>query len=56
MSFEEFMRRVNKHIENMLSGLDSECIADYMYYDAWKAGATPKEVAACALENARDSF
>jgi len=56
MSFEEFMRRVNKHIENMLMGLDSECIADYMYYDAWKAGATPQEVAKCALENARNSF
>ena len=56
MDFDEFMRRVKKHIENTLMGLDSECITDYMYYAAWKAGASPKEVAECALENARNSF
>jgi len=56
MSFEEFMRRVNKHIENKLMGLDSECIADYMYYDAWRNGDTPKDCAENALENARESF
>jgi hypothetical protein len=56
MTFDEFMRQVNRHLANSLMGLDSECIADYMYYDAWKAGDTPKDCAACALKNARDSF
>lgn len=55
MNFDEFMREVDMRLVDEC-GLDSECMPDYLYHDAFQNNVSPKECAACALENARDSF
>jgi len=50
MLFNEFMKLVDKEID-AFCGLDSRCIADFMYWDAWDDELSAKETARDALEN-----
>ena len=51
--FKEWMKKVNSIIMQKCYELSSEDLPDYCYYDAWKAGDTPAECAADAIENAK---
>ena len=48
MDFQAWMKKVDEHMTR-LSSLDSRCIADWCYYDAFEGGDTPEEAAEQAL-------
>lgn len=52
LSFEEFMKRVDTHIQVRAGGLGVDDIEDFDYRSAYDDGASAKETALDALQNA----
>ena len=52
MTFETWMAAVDKIISDRFMGLTSDDLPDYNYSDMHSDGATPKEAAEEAIENA----
>lgn len=46
MNYKEWLSQVNKNVEDMI-GLSIHDLSDFMSYDAFEDGLTPKE---CAIE------
>ena len=55
INFKAYMLAVDKKLIAEC-GMASDCLPDYLYYDAFQNGDTPKDCAENALENARESF
>lgn len=53
LSYDEWKELVNKCIEGITHGMDSEWIPDYDYYKEYTAGTSPAVTAARALKAAR---
>ena len=52
MTFDEFMKKVNQYLIKK-TGMDSEWLPDYCYWDCWDSEMTPLETALEAIENAK---
>lgn len=52
LSFEEWKKLVDRHLENMLGGLDSECLPDAPYRRWYDEGKSPLVAAAKAIRHA----
>ena len=50
-TFNAWMAKVDEALTK-ISGLNSDCIEDYDYYDAFDQGKTPTQTARAALANA----
>lgn len=48
MSFEQWMEKVNRHVQNTV-GLDCSDLPDVPYYDMYEDGKTPRNAAAEAI-------
>jgi len=50
--FQGYMQRVNAALV-AACGMNSDCLPDYKYYNAFDSGMTPKKCALAALEYSR---